>query len=151
MDEFTYAKAGVDIDAEEKVVDEILKGIGFEKDRVEINGFKIVLCTDGVGSKVMVANEMKKWDTVGIDCIAMNVNDALVMGAKPLAFVDYIAFEKLSIERAREIAKGLKRGADEAGVTIIGGETASLPEIIRGFDLAGTCVGVVEKDIPKNI
>jgi len=151
MDEFTYAKAGVDIDAEEKVVDEILKGIGFEKDRVEVNGIKLVLCTDGVGSKLIVADEMKKWDTVGIDCIAMNVNDALVMGAKPVAFVDYIAFEKLSIEKAREIAKGLKKGADEAGVPIIGGETASLGDIVRGFDLAGTCLGVVEREIPKDI
>lgn len=151
MDEFTYAKAGVDIDAEERVVDEILRGIGFKKDRVEIDNLKIVLCTDGVGSKVIVANEMEKWDTVGIDCIAMNVNDALVMGAKPIAFVDYLAFEKLSIEKAREIAKGLKKGADEANIPIIGGETASLPEIVRGFDLAGTCVGVVERDIPKGI
>ncbi|MBC7081013.1 MAG: phosphoribosylformylglycinamidine cyclo-ligase [Thermoplasmatales archaeon] len=151
MDELTYAKAGVDIDEEERIVNEILKGIGFKKDRVEINGFKIVLCTDGVGSKVMVANEMKKWDTVGIDCIAMNVNDALVMGARPVAFVDYVAFEKLNVEIAREIARGLKRGADEANISIIGGETASLPEIIRGFDLAGTCVGIVEKDIPKEV
>lgn len=151
MDEFTYAKAGVDIDKEERAVKGILETVGFEKDRVEINGIKLVLCTDGVGSKVIVANEMKKWDTVGIDCIAMNVNDALVMGAKPIAFVDYLAIEKTDEEKAKEIAKGLKKGADEAGIPIIGGETATLPEIIKGFDLAGTCLGVIEKDLPKEL
>jgi len=151
MDEFTYAKAGVDIEKEERVVSTLLSTIGFEKDRVEVNGLKFVLCTDGVGSKVMVANEMKKWDTIGIDCIAMNVNDALVMGARPIAFVDYLAMEKMDVDMAREIAKGLKKGAEQAGVAIIGGETATLPEIIRGFDLAGTCLGVVEKDMPKEM
>ena len=148
MDEFTYSKAGVDIEEEERVVKNFLKTIGFKGDRVEINGMKIVLCTDGVGSKVMVANEMKKWDTIGIDCIAMNVNDALVMGARPLAFVDYLAMERMDAKMAGEIAIGLRKGAEQAGVEIIGGETATLPEIIRGFDLAGTCVGVVERDIP---
>lgn len=97
----------------------------------------------------MIANEMKKWDTVGIDCIAMNVNDALCMGAKPLAFVDYLAMEKTDAFLAEEIANGLKKGADMAGIPIIGGETATLPEIINGFDLAGTCVGVIEKELPK--
>jgi len=151
MDEFTYAKAGVDIEKEENVVSTILNTVGFEKDKIEVNGLKFVLCTDGVGSKVMVANEMKKWDTIGIDCIAMNVNDALVMGAKPIAFVDYLAMEKMDIEMAREIAKGLKKGAEEANVAIIGGETATLAEIIRGFDLAGTCLGIVEKELPKKL
>lgn len=151
MDEFTYAKAGVDIEKEEDVVSTILNTVGFEKDKVEVNGLKLVLCTDGVGSKVIVANEMKKWDTIGIDCIAMNVNDALVMGARPVAFVDYLAMEKMDVDMAKEIAKGLKKGAEEAGVAIIGGETATLPEIIRGFDLAGTCLGVVEKELPGEI
>ena len=151
MEEFTYAKAGVDIDKEDRVVKGILETVGFEEDKIEINGIKLVLCTDGVGSKVIVANEMKKWDTVGIDCVAMNVNDALVMGARPLAFVDYLAIEKTDEERAKEIAKGLRRGAEEAGIPIIGGETATLPEIIRGFDLAGTCLGLIEKEIPKEL
>ena len=151
MDEFTYAKAGVDIEKEEDVVSTILNTVGFEKDKVEVNGLKLVLCTDGVGSKVIVANEMKKWDTIGIDCIAMNVNDALVMGARPVAFVDYLAMEKMDVDMAKEIAKGLKKGAEEAGIAIIGGETATLPEIIRGFDLAGTCLGVVEKKLPGEI
>ncbi|RLF50840.1 MAG: phosphoribosylformylglycinamidine cyclo-ligase, partial [Thermoplasmata archaeon] len=94
MEEFTYAKAGVDIKKEEDVVSAILNVVEFEEEKVEVEGKKLVLCTDGVGSKVIVANEMKKWDTIGIDCIAMNVNDCLVLGAKPLAFVDYLAMEK---------------------------------------------------------
>lgn len=148
MDEFTYSKAGVDINKEEDVVSKILSTVGFKEEKVEVNGIKLVLCTDGVGSKVIVANEMKKWDTIGIDCIAMNVNDALVMGARPIAFVDYLAMEKMDAYIAEEISKGLKRGADESGVVITGGETATLPEIIKGFDLAGTCLGIVEREIP---
>ncbi|HEC88500.1 MAG TPA: phosphoribosylformylglycinamidine cyclo-ligase [Thermoplasmata archaeon] len=151
MEEFTYSKAGVDINKEEDIVSRILNIIGFKKDMVEVNGIKLVLCTDGVGSKVIVANEMKKWDTIGIDCMAMNVNDALVLGARPIAFVDYLAMEKMDAEIAEEISKGLKKGADESGVSIIGGETATLPEIISGFDLAGTCLGVVEREIPSGM
>jgi len=151
MKGMSYADAGVNIDVEEKAVSNILSAVGYKSDKVELNGYRLVLCTDGVGSKVMVANEMRKWDTVGIDCMAMNVNDALCMGARPLAFVDYLAIEKTDPEMAEEIGKGLKKGADIAGIPIIGGETATLPEIIRGFDLAGTCVGVVEYELPKKI
>ncbi len=151
MKGMSYADAGVNIDVEEKAVSNILSAVGYKSDRVELNGHKLVLCTDGVGSKVMVANEMRRWDTVGIDCMAMNVNDALCMGARPLAFVDYLAIEKTDPAMAEEIGKGLKKGADIAGIPIIGGETATLPEIIKGFDLAGTCVGVVEHELPKKI
>ena len=151
MKGMSYADAGVNIDVEEKAVSNILSAVGYKSDKVELNGHKLVLCTDGVGSKVMVANEMRRWDTVGIDCMAMNVNDALCMGARPLAFVDYLAIEKTDPAMAEEIGKGLKRGADIAGIPIIGGETATLPEIIKGFDLAGTCVGVVEHELPKKI
>jgi phosphoribosylformylglycinamidine cyclo-ligase len=151
MKGMSYADAGVNIDVEEKAVSNILSAVGYKSDRVELDGHKLVLCTDGVGSKVMVANEMRRWDTVGIDCMAMNVNDALCMGARPLAFVDYLAIEKTDPAMAEEIGKGLKRGADIAGIPIIGGETATLPEIIKGFDLAGTCVGVVEHELPKKI
>jgi phosphoribosylformylglycinamidine cyclo-ligase len=94
---------------------------------------------------------MQKWDTIGIDCMAMNVNDALCMGAKPVAFVDYLAMETINPDIARSIAIGLKKGADMAGVTIIGGETATLPDIVTGLDLAGTCLGVVIKDLPRDI
>ena len=150
MDEFTYAKAGVDIEKENRVVGKLKRVIG-GNDRVVYKGMSIVLSTDGVGSKIIVANEMKKWDTVGIDCIAMNVNDLLCVGAKPLAFVDYLAMEKMDEEIAGQIAVGLKKGAEQAGIEIIGGETATLPDIINGLDLAGTAVGVIEKNIPSNV
>jgi len=107
--------------------------------------FAIAMTTDGVGSKVLIANEMKKWDTVGIDCMAMNVNDLLAIGAEPLAFVDYLALEKVDPEMTAQIAVGLERGAEISNISIVGGETASLPEIIRGFDLAGTCIGMIKK------
>jgi phosphoribosylformylglycinamidine cyclo-ligase len=99
-----------------------------------------------VGSKVLIANAISKWDTVGIDCIAMNVNDLYAIGAEPIAFVDYLAVEKVDPERAVQIAIGLARGAEISNMSIVGGETASLPEIIRGFDLAGTAIGIVDKD-----
>ena len=148
--EFTYAKAGVDIEKENEVIEAITGVIG-KKNSVEYNGIKIAMSTDGVGSKIIVANEMKKWDTIGIDCIAMNVNDLLCVGAKPIAFVDYLAMEKMDGMVAREIAKGLEKGVEEAGISIIGGETATLPEIIKGFDLAGTAVGIIEKELPRNV
>jgi phosphoribosylformylglycinamidine cyclo-ligase len=99
-----------------------------------------------VGSKVIIANEMKRWNTVGIDCIAMNVNDLLAMGIEPLAFVDYIALSEPNEELMRQIGEGLAKGAEISRMTIVGGETATLPDIIRGFDLAGTCMGMVKKD-----
>jgi len=99
-----------------------------------------------VGSKVLIANFLKKWDTVGVDCIAMNVNDLLSIGAEPIAFVDYLAVEKVDLEFAEQIAIGLRRGAEISNIAIIGGETASLPDLIKGFDLAGTAIGIVDKD-----
>ena len=103
---------------------------------------------DGVGSKVLVADEMGRFDTVGVDCVAMNVNDLICVGARPLVMVDYLALAKEDAKLVGEIMKGLKKGAEEAGCAIIGGETAILPDMIKGgkspFDLAATCVGVVE-------
>jgi len=99
-----------------------------------------------VGSKVLIANEMKRWNTIGIDCIAMNVNDLLAMGIEPLAFVDYIAIHEPDNEIMRQIGEGLAKGAEISRMTIVGGETATLPDIINGFDLAGTCLGMVKKD-----
>ena len=150
MDKFTYADAGVDIEKENEVIRNITTILGKEN-IVSLNDIKIAMSTDGVGSKIIVANEMKKWDTIGIDCIAMNVNDLLCIGAKPLAFVDYLAMEKMDVNIAREIAKGLKNGALQAGVKVIGGETATLPEIIKGLDLAGTAVGIIVKELPSDI
>src|ERR687885_438803 len=112
----------------------------------------IALSTDGVGSKIIIAEALGRFDTVGIDCIAMNVNDVVCVGAEPLAVLDYIAVEGADPERLRQIALGLKEGAEQAGVEIPGGELAQLPELIRGhpsphgFDLVGACVGIVALD-----
>ena len=154
----TYAESGVDIKKEEHAIKELLssivstrKGIGrplggHYAGMIEFGEYALVLCTDGVGTKVCIADAMKKWDTVGIDCIAMNVNDAICMGAEPLAFVDYLAIDDPKPEITKEIGKGLQHGAQQANISIIGGETASLPDLIKGFDLAGTCLAYVKKD-----
>src|SRR5450759_5963150 len=104
------------------------------------------MTTDGVGSKVLIANEMQRWNTVGIDCIAMNINDLLAVGAEPVAFVDYLALEKHDEGFTAQIGEGLLKGAEISKMSIVGGETATLPDIIKGFDLAGTCLGIVKKD-----
>jgi phosphoribosylformylglycinamidine cyclo-ligase len=115
-------------------------------------GLGLALCTDGVGSKVIVAEQAGRFDTVGIDCIAMNVNDLVCVGAEPLAVLDYLAVERAHPEVAEAIARGLKTGAERAGVEIPGGELAQLPELIRGhpsprgFDLTAAAVGTVALD-----
>jgi phosphoribosylformylglycinamidine cyclo-ligase len=112
----------------------------------------IAVSTDGVGSKVIVAEQLGRFDTVGIDCIAMNVNDVVCVGAEPIAVLDYIAVEEADPEVLRQVAVGLKAGAEQAGVEIPGGELAQLPELIRGhpspygFDLVGACFGTVALD-----
>ncbi|MHC4579700.1 MAG: phosphoribosylformylglycinamidine cyclo-ligase [Planctomycetota bacterium] len=113
------------------------------------NELALGVCTDGVGSKILVAERVGRFDTVGIDCVAMNVNDLICIGAEPLCLVDYIAVERLQPGTLEEVGKGLREGARQARITIPGGETAQLPEIIRGaapgrgLDLVGTAVGVV--------
>ncbi len=104
------------------------------------------LCTDGVGSKILVAEMMGKLDTIGIDCIAMNVNDLICIGAEPIAMVDYIGVEQLTPGLLEQVARGLAEGARMANISIPGGETAQLPEIVRGLDLVGTAVGLVPMD-----
>jgi phosphoribosylformylglycinamidine cyclo-ligase len=112
----------------------------------------VAFCTDGVGSKLIVAEETGRYDTVGIDCVAMNVNDIICVGAEPIALVDYLAVEETDEEVMRQIAVGLKAGAEQAGVEIPGGEVAVLPELIRGhpsprgFDLTAACIGTVALD-----
>ncbi len=101
---------------------------------------------DGVGTKTLVAEACHKYDTVGIDCVAMNVNDIICLGAEPIALVNYLALERAKPELVKEIMRGLSRGAREAGVAIVAGETAIMPDLIRGFDLAATGVGIVRKD-----
>jgi len=157
LKKMTYAESGVNIEKEEHAIKGLLssisskrKGIGkplggHYAGMIEFGEYALVLCTDGVGSKVKIASELKKWDTVGIDCMAMNVNDAICVGAEPLAFVDYLAIDDPDPKVTKEIGKGLEEGAKQSNVSIIGGETASLPEVINGFDLAGTCLAYVKK------
>lgn len=112
----------------------------------------IALSTDGVGSKLVLAEQTGRLDTVGVDCIAMNVNDVVCVGAEPIAVLDYLAVERIDAGALEQIGIGLKRGAEQAGVEIPGGELAVIPELIRGhpspngFDLCGACVGTVALD-----
>jgi len=165
----TYAESGVDIKKEDAAVKSIVsvisgtfanrKGkIGEVKSRIghfanliDIGDKYIVMCTDGVGTKVLVAQMARKFDIVGIDMMAMNVNDIICTGAEPVALVDYLAVEKIDEGIVFEISKGILDGANDAGIAVIGGETASLKGVITGvegmgFDLAGTAIGVVDKD-----
>ncbi len=156
----TYADSGVDIKQEETTIKALtgqmtykreglgapLTDIGHYAGLIDFGEYALAMATDGVGSKVLIANEMERWNTVGIDCIAMNVNDLLAVGIEPLSFVDYLALEKHSENFAEQIGEGLVKGAEMSRMTIVGGETATLPEIVNGFDLAGTCLGMVKKD-----
>jgi phosphoribosylformylglycinamidine cyclo-ligase len=167
--EGAYAESGVDTDAAEselKAATELFKatwparGLGavrldfrYFANVIEIaDNLGLAVCTDGVGSKALIAQMMRTYDTIGIDCVAMNVNDLICVGARPLTFVDYLAVEEVAPGVIREIAKGLHAGAVAAGVSLSGGETAQLPDVIkgagakRGFDIAGTAVGTVALD-----
>ncbi len=155
----TYAEAGVSQDEKASHIAALVSALTYRRrgsgrpltrighftGLVEFGKYALSLCTDGVGTKLIVASEMRKWDTVGIDCVAMNVNDMICIGAEPVAFVDYFALEAYDQEVARQVGIGLNAGAKMANISIIGGEVAVLPEVIKGFDLAGTCFGVVEK------
>jgi phosphoribosylformylglycinamidine cyclo-ligase len=120
--------------------------IGYFANVIDIGGIGLGICTDGVGSKAIVAEMMRQYDTIGIDCIAMNVNDLLCVGAKPLSLVDYIAVERADAAMLDGIATGLAEGARQAGISISGGEIAQLRDVISGFDLVGTAVGTVPLD-----
>jgi phosphoribosylformylglycinamidine cyclo-ligase len=109
-------------------------------------GTGIALSTDGVGTKLVVAEQLGRWDTVGVDCVAMNVNDVVCVGATPLALVDYLAVDRADPDVAGAIGTGLGRGAELAGIEIVGGELAQLGEIVNGLDLAGACFGIVQLD-----
>ncbi len=119
---------------------------------VDIGGVGLAISTDGVGTKALIAQMAERYDTIGIDCVAMNVNDLICVGARPLSMVDYIAVEEPDPELLDAISKGLCAGAEMAGISISGGETAQLRDIIKGvrkgsgFDLAGAAVGVVDLD-----
>jgi len=155
----TYSESGVDIDLEALTVSKIASKLqptleyrqiitdsGHFAALVELGNKAIAMSTDGVGSKILIAKMMDKYDTIGIDMIAMVVNDILCVGAEPIALVDYLAVEEPDPKIAEEIADGLVKGALESQIAIIGGETASLPGIVKDFDLAGTGIGFVDKD-----
>jgi phosphoribosylformylglycinamidine cyclo-ligase len=120
--------------------------IGYFANVIEVDGIGIALCTDGVGSKTIIAEKMRKYDTIGIDCVAMNVNDMICVGAKPLSLVDYIAVEHADAAMLDAIGAGLCEGARRAQISISGGETAQLKDIVHGFDLVGMAVGRVDLD-----
>jgi phosphoribosylformylglycinamidine cyclo-ligase len=160
-----YARAGVDTEEEARGVEAvvgILRSIdtgrptrsviepGHYASVLEVAAnLGVAVCTDGVGSKLIVAEQTRRFTTVGVDCVAMNVNDLICVGAEPIAVVDYLAVERADPELLREVAVGLKAGAEQAGVEIPGGELAQLPELIRGhpspwgFDLVGAAFGTV--------
>jgi phosphoribosylformylglycinamidine cyclo-ligase len=127
--------------------------IGYYANVIDLgHGIGLAISTDGVGSKLLVAQLMDKYDTVGIDCVAMNANDILCVGARPLSMVDYLAVQRPEARLLEELGKGLYEGAKQASITIAGGELAQIAEMIKGvrdgyaFDLAATCVGTVPLD-----
>jgi len=156
MTEKTYKDAGVDIDLEAQAVSALVSKLTFQRKgeikpvsgtghfagMVSFGKYVLALATDGVGTKMLVADEMQDWSTVGIDCIAMNVNDLYVMNLEPIAFVDYIATDSLSLSQMEQIGVGLNRGAELSNLSIIGGETATLKGMVTGLDLAGAVLGI---------
>ena len=144
-----YKDAGVDI----AKADQLIKQLGFSDYGAVINlgDTKIVLSTDGVGTKILVAEQLKVFDTIGIDLVAMCANDILCHGAKPHSFLDYYAMGSLNLEKSKEILSGIQTGCKLAGCELVGGETAEMPGVYEGdkFDLAGFCMGVVIDELPK--
>jgi phosphoribosylaminoimidazole synthetase len=160
----TYKKSGVNINTADKFVNFIssvstkkkgkkkfsnIGGFGSISDiPSHINQPKIVACTDGVGTKVEIANTLNKYDTIGIDLVAMSVNDLIVQGAKPLLFLDYISINKIDLKKLKSIIKGIVKGCKLSQCELVGGETAEMPGTYEKgkFDIAGFAVGIVGKD-----
>ena len=164
----SYKKSGVNISLANKLVQhiskiskksdkkakvnnnkEVIGGFGslFDISNLKIKDPVIVSCTDGVGTKIELANKFKRFDTIGIDLVAMCINDLIVQGAKPLFFLDYIAIGKLNLNKTKKILKGIFKGCELSDCKLIGGETAEMPGIYSKdkFDLAGFSVGIVSK------
>ena len=160
---FTYKKSGVDINAAEKFVKFIAAISSRKKGKKKFNnigGFgsisnipnnikdpKIVACTDGVGTKIEIANTINKFDTIGIDLVAMSVNDLIVQGARPLLFLDYISINKINLPKLKSIIRGIVKGCKISECSLVGGETAEMPGTYEKgkFDIAGFAVGIVDK------
>ena len=153
-----YASSGVDIDAESAAVASLVGALSSSIRKkgdfgapvplpggfggiIEFGDYRLALATDGVGSKLMIANELQRYDGVGIDCVAMNVNDLLCVGAEPIAFVDYIAVPRTDTKTHAILGKSLAEACNRARVTLAGGETATLPGIVTELDLSGTALG----------
>ena len=149
-EELTYADAGVDIDASEAATAALIGAVGDSEGDyaglLDIGDRYLALATDGVGTKLLVAEALGDYSTVGIDCIAMNVNDLVAAGVRPVAFVDYLAVDEPDERFAEQVGEGLARGAELANMELVGGETAVMPEVVKGLDLAGTCAGLAAKD-----
>ena len=161
---FTYKKSGVDINSADNFIKFISKISSKQKGKKKfsnIGGFgsvtempknfknpKIVACTDGVGTKIEIANELNKFDTIGIDLVAMSVNDLIVQGARPLLFLDYISINKINLPKLKSIIKGIIKGCDISGCELVGGETAEMPGTYEKnkFDIAGFAVGLVDQN-----
>ncbi len=157
-----YAKAGVNQSAADSAVAGLVRALGAidlgrPSAQVPLPGhyasviklderLGIALSTDGVGTKLVLAEQLGRFDTIGIDCVAMNVNDVICVGAEPLAMLDYIAIEKADPEVCEEIGVGLARGAEKAGIEIPGGELAQLGQLVRGVNVSGACFGTVALD-----
>jgi phosphoribosylformylglycinamidine cyclo-ligase len=156
----TYAQAGVDQDVMNEAAKRLVGALSFRREGlgapvtleggysglIEFGDVLLSMCTDGVGTKLMIAEEMGRWDTVGIDCVAMNVNDLICIGAEPLAFVDYIATPEPDPEVWAALGRGLDEGCRQANISLVGGETSVMPEVVRSLDLTGTALGWVGKD-----
>jgi len=145
-----YKESGVDIEKTDNLVKEIsglVDNIGGFGGLFDLGDSYLVGATDGVGTKILLAQEYDKLDGIGIDCVAMCVNDIICTGARPLFFLDYFASSNVDEKQYLTIINSIKRGCDEAGVPLIGGETAELPSLLpdKHFDIAGFCVGIVKK------
>jgi phosphoribosylformylglycinamidine cyclo-ligase len=149
-DALTYAAAGVDVAASEAATAALVETLGGAAGDyaglVDLGDRYLGLTTDGVGTKLLVAEAVGDYSTVGVDCIAMNVNDLVAAGVEPVAFVDYLAVDAPDEATSEAIGEGLATGAERAGVALVGGETAVMPEVVRSLDLAGAAVGVAGHD-----